>query len=38
MTAQLITSVPAGTFRSTGLFETVLAPLANCEQPPRFRF
>jgi len=38
MTAQLITSVPPGTFRSTGLFETMLAPLANCEQPPRFRF
>jgi len=38
MTAQLVTSVTPGTFRSTGLFETVLAPLVNCEQPPRFRF
>jgi protein-L-isoaspartate(D-aspartate) O-methyltransferase len=38
MTAQLITSAAPGTFRSTGLFETVLAPLVNCEQPPRFRF
>jgi len=38
MTAQLVTLVPPGTFRSTGLFETMLAPLANCEQPPRFRF
>jgi len=24
--------------RSAGLFETVVAPLANCEQPSRFRF
>lgn len=38
MTAQLVTSITPGTFRSTGLFETVLAPLVNCEQPPRFRF
>lgn len=38
MTAQLVTSVTPGMFRSTGLFETVLAPLVNCEQPPRFRF
>jgi protein-L-isoaspartate(D-aspartate) O-methyltransferase len=38
MTAQLVTSVTPGTFRATGLFETVLAPLVNCEQPLRFRF
>lgn len=38
MTAQLVTCVAPGTFRSTGLFETMLAPLVNCEQPSRFRF
>jgi protein-L-isoaspartate(D-aspartate) O-methyltransferase len=25
-------------FRSVDFFETVVAPLANCEQPPRFKF
>jgi len=38
MTAQLVSRVASGTFRTLGLFETVLAPLVNCEQPPRFRF
>ena len=38
MTAQLVTAVTPGTYRSVGLFETVLAPLVNCERPPRFRF
>lgn len=38
MTAQLVTCVAPGSFHATGLFETVVAPLANCEQPPRFRF
>ncbi|MDX1376963.1 MAG: protein-L-isoaspartate O-methyltransferase [Burkholderiales bacterium] len=38
MTAQLVTAVTPGSFRSVGLFETVLAPLVNCERPPRFRF
>ena len=38
MTAQLVTCVAHGSFHATGLFETVVAPLANCEQPPRFLF
>ena len=38
MTAQLVTRLAPESFRTTGLFETVLAPLENCEQPPRFRF
>jgi len=38
MTAQLISCVAQGAFRTLGLFETVLAPLDNCEQPSRFRF
>jgi len=38
MTAQLVSCVAAGTFRSMGLFETVIAPLVNCEQISRFRF
>ncbi len=38
MTAQLISCAVAGSFRTLGLFETVLAPLDNCEQPSRFRF
>lgn len=38
MTAQLVSCVASGTFRAMGLFETVLAPLVNCEQPSRFRF
>lgn len=41
MTAKLLTCTAPGTygtFRTTELFETLLAPLANCEQPPRFKF
>ncbi|MSQ48843.1 MAG: protein-L-isoaspartate O-methyltransferase [Betaproteobacteria bacterium] len=38
MTAQLITCTAPGAWRSEGLFETLLAPLANCLQPSRFRF
>jgi protein-L-isoaspartate(D-aspartate) O-methyltransferase len=38
MTARLVTCVTPGNVRSAGLFETVVAPLANCEQPSRFRF
>jgi protein-L-isoaspartate(D-aspartate) O-methyltransferase len=38
MTAQLVSCVAPGSFRTLGLFETVLASLANCEQPLRFRF
>jgi len=38
MTAQLVTCLAPESYRSTGLFETVLEPLVNCEQPSRFRF
>ncbi len=38
MTATVVTRTPAGVLRSAELFETVLAPLANCERPSRFRF
>ena len=38
MTAQLITCTAPGAWRAEGLFETLLAPLANCLQPSRFRF
>jgi len=38
MTAQLVSCLAPGSFRTLGLFETVLAPLENCEQPSRFRF
>jgi len=38
MTAQLITCLAPESYRGTGLFETVLDPLVNCEQPSRFRF
>jgi protein-L-isoaspartate(D-aspartate) O-methyltransferase len=38
MTAQLVHCVAAGAFRTVDLFETVLAPLQNCEQPSKFRF
>jgi len=38
MTAQLVTGLAPESYRSTGLFETVLDPLVNCEQPSRFRF
>jgi protein-L-isoaspartate(D-aspartate) O-methyltransferase len=38
MAAQLVTCTAPGACRSTALFETVVAPLANAAQPPRFRF
>jgi protein-L-isoaspartate(D-aspartate) O-methyltransferase len=38
MAARLVTCTAPGAFRSTDLFETVVAPLVNCEQPSRFRF
>lgn len=38
MTATVVTRTPAGVLRSAELFETALAPLANCERPSRFRF
>jgi len=38
MSARLVTCIAPGAHRSVDLFETVIAPLANCEQPDRFRF
>jgi protein-L-isoaspartate(D-aspartate) O-methyltransferase len=38
MTARLITSSTLGAISTVALFETLLAPLANCSQPSRFRF
>ncbi len=41
MTAKIITCTTPGahaTFRTVELFETLLAPLANCERPSRFTF
>ena len=38
MTARLVSCTGPGAFHSVGLFETVVAPLANAEQPSRFRF
>jgi protein-L-isoaspartate(D-aspartate) O-methyltransferase len=38
MAAKLITCVAAGSFNSVDLFETVVKPLQNCEQPERFEF
>jgi protein-L-isoaspartate(D-aspartate) O-methyltransferase len=38
MSARLYVSAGPHTDRSATLFETVIAPLANCEQPSRFRF
>jgi protein-L-isoaspartate(D-aspartate) O-methyltransferase len=38
MTARLVTCSAPGAWRSADLFETVIAPLVNCEQPSRFRF
>jgi protein-L-isoaspartate(D-aspartate) O-methyltransferase len=38
MTARLVTCGAPGAWRSVDLFETVIAPLANCEHPPRFQF
>lgn len=38
MEAQLVTCVAAGAYRTTGLFETCIAPLRNALQPKRFVF
>jgi len=41
MVASIVSRSARGTaplFRTTALFETLIAPLANCEQPPRFAF
>ena len=38
MAARLVECSTAHAFHDTTLFETVIAPLVNCEQPPRFRF
>jgi len=41
MTAKIVTCSTPGslaTYRTVELFETLLAPLANCEQPSSFRF
>ena len=41
MTASMVSRAAGGStssFRTTALFETVIAPLANCEQPSRFSF
>jgi len=38
MVARLVTCSAPGAFRSVELFDTVLAPLVNAEQPPRFKF
>ena len=38
MTARLVTRTAPEAFGTIDLFETVIAPLVNCEQPPRFRF
>ncbi len=38
MTARLVTCTALGAFNNIDLFETVVAPLTNAEQPSRFRF
>jgi protein-L-isoaspartate(D-aspartate) O-methyltransferase len=38
MTAKIVHCSAPGAFRTVELFETILAPLANAEQPSRFRF
>jgi protein-L-isoaspartate(D-aspartate) O-methyltransferase len=38
MTATIVTRTAPDALRSVELFETLLAPLANCERPPRFKF
>ena len=38
MAARIHTCVAPGSVRPVDLFETVIAPLANCEQPARFKF
>jgi len=38
MVARLITCTAPGTYATVDMFDTVLAPLVNAEQAPRFRF
>jgi len=38
MTARLVTCTGPGAYHAIDLFETVVAPLVNCERPSRFRF
>jgi protein-L-isoaspartate(D-aspartate) O-methyltransferase len=38
MSARIVTCAAPGAFRTAEIFETLLAPLANCAQPSRFRF
>jgi len=38
MCAKLVTCSAPGSFHTVELFETLLAPLANCERPSRFSF
>jgi protein-L-isoaspartate(D-aspartate) O-methyltransferase len=38
MVARLVTCTAPGAYGTVALFDTVLAPLVNAEQPPRFRF
>jgi protein-L-isoaspartate(D-aspartate) O-methyltransferase len=38
MSARLVTCTAPGVYQTTDLFETVIAPLVNCERAPRFRF
>jgi protein-L-isoaspartate(D-aspartate) O-methyltransferase len=38
MTARLVSCTAPGAYHTVDLFETVVAPLANCEHPSRFRF
>jgi len=38
MSARLVTCTAAQAYHSVDLFETVVAPLFNAEQPARFRF
>jgi len=38
MTAKIFLCAAPGAYRAMELFETVLAPLLNCAQPPRFTF
>jgi protein-L-isoaspartate(D-aspartate) O-methyltransferase len=38
MSARLVTCTAPSAYRTVDLFETVIAPLVNCEQPARFEF
>lgn len=38
MSANIVTCTGPGSFRTVELFETLLAPLVNCERPSRFTF